>query len=514
MGNKNRFSFSNIHFTMFLLKKFYFSLGLLLASVLLAAQNTGVGINKTNDNPDPSAMLDVQSNDQGVLFPRMTGAMRQMINSPAAGLLVYDTDTKSFWYYTGLAWTNLSSVVTDNNTLVGDGTVANPLSLASNGASNNDVLSWNGTNWAPSASPWLTNGNNIVYTPNRKVGIGLNVPGGLLHVKGDILAEEDNSGDEGGLRMLDSTGIERIHLNHQYFPSETRFRIEVLTPDPMGVARIQFFRNTDAATKRVEFFRGNTATFGTERSAVIGIGGEDSFFQFSGGNMGIGTDTPDPNAILDVTSDSKGVLFPRMSTTERIALGNANPQNGLLVFDSNTNTYWYWVNSGWVELYASGLSVRDIAIFEERQAQGTCLSYGNNAANTVITRRLNTEHESSPSGSVTLLNPNTSNATLQFQPGKYLISASATIIQGGAHKLLLIDEVNQSQIVLTGTSELSDAPSQTASTILGIVTVGPAGQTMKLVNVYNSAAGSCIFGTSAGVSGADEVFARIMIEKL
>ena len=72
-----------------------------------------VGIGTTT--PDPSSMLDIQSpaNDKGVLIPRMTDLQRLAISTPASGLLVFDTTTKSFWFYNGTittpAWRELTS---------------------------------------------------------------------------------------------------------------------------------------------------------------------------------------------------------------------------------------------------------------------------------------------------------------------------------------------------------------------------------------------------------------------
>lgn len=40
---------------------------------------------------DPSALLDMQSSDRGLLIPRMTSAQRSAIVSPAAGLMIYNT---------------------------------------------------------------------------------------------------------------------------------------------------------------------------------------------------------------------------------------------------------------------------------------------------------------------------------------------------------------------------------------------------------------------------------------
>lgn len=68
-----------------------------------------VAIGTTGD-PDASSMLDIQSTTKGVLIPRMTTAQRTPgISSPANGLLVFDTTTKSFWFYNVNVWKELTS---------------------------------------------------------------------------------------------------------------------------------------------------------------------------------------------------------------------------------------------------------------------------------------------------------------------------------------------------------------------------------------------------------------------
>jgi hypothetical protein len=44
-------------------------------------------------------------------------------------------------------------------------------------------------------------------------------------------------------------------------------------------------------------------------------------------NMGIGTATPHPNAVLDLSSTDKGLLVPRLTTLQRLAV---NPQSTAL----------------------------------------------------------------------------------------------------------------------------------------------------------------------------------------
>lgn len=64
--------------------------------------------------------------------------------------------------------------------------------------------------------------------------------------------------------------------------------------------------------------------------------------------VGIGTSDPNPSAILDLSSNTKGVLVPRMTTAERTVI--SNPSEGLLVYDLTTHSYWFFKGSAWREL--------------------------------------------------------------------------------------------------------------------------------------------------------------------
>ena len=67
-------------------------------------------------------------------------------------------------------------------------------------------------------------------------------------------------------------------------------------------------------------------------------------------NVGIGTTDPDDSAVLDISASNKGILIPRMSTTQREMI--ASPAQGLLVFDINTNSFWYYKTT-WTEISQS-----------------------------------------------------------------------------------------------------------------------------------------------------------------
>lgn len=81
-----------------------------------------VSINTSGAVADTSAILDVKSTTKGLLVPRMTNAQKNAIVTPATGLLIYQTDGDTgFYYYNGTAWYLLvtSAVSTDKqNTLI------------------------------------------------------------------------------------------------------------------------------------------------------------------------------------------------------------------------------------------------------------------------------------------------------------------------------------------------------------------------------------------------------------
>ena len=110
--------------------------------------NAQMGINKDGSAPHQSAMFDVKAssttNAKGLLMPRV--ADHTVITSPATGLMVFNTTTNTFWYFNGLAWTDMG-----------------------NGGS---------------SGAWLQNGTNV-YTNNNNVGINTATPQTTLDIKGD-----------------------------------------------------------------------------------------------------------------------------------------------------------------------------------------------------------------------------------------------------------------------------------------------------------------------------------------
>ena len=72
--------------------------------------------------------------------------------------------------------------------------------------------------------------------------------------------------------------------------------------------------------------------------------------------VGIGTTTPDASAQLDVTSNGKGVLIPRMTSSTRTGINPA--AEGLLVYQTDAPAgFYYYSESQWVRLINSDESV-------------------------------------------------------------------------------------------------------------------------------------------------------------
>ena len=106
------------------MKQIFMFLAAVFFTASMYAQVGQVGIGTTT--PDASATLDISSSTKGLLIPRMTNAQRNLISSPATGLMIYQTDgTVGFYYYNGNSWVNAgiteaqASAITANTEKVG-----------------------------------------------------------------------------------------------------------------------------------------------------------------------------------------------------------------------------------------------------------------------------------------------------------------------------------------------------------------------------------------------------------
>ena len=79
---------------------------------------------------------------------------------------------------------------------------------------------------------------------------------------------------------------------------------------------------------------------------IYGAGTAKSYFA---GNVAIGTTTQNASAAFEVASTTQGVLFPRMTTTQRNAI--TTPADGLVIYNTTDNKLQVRAAGAWVDLH-------------------------------------------------------------------------------------------------------------------------------------------------------------------
>lgn len=70
--------------------------------------------------------------------------------------------------------------------------------------------------------------------------------------------------------------------------------------------------------------------------------------------VGIGTNSPHSSALLELNSTGKGLLLPRMTSAQRLAI--STPATGLMIYETTSGSNWYYNGSAWVQLASGGVS--------------------------------------------------------------------------------------------------------------------------------------------------------------
>ncbi len=256
-----------------------------------------VAINTDGTIPDPSAMLDVQSTSRGMLVPRMTTSQRTSIASPASGLLVFDNNTQSFWFYSSGSWLELTD---------------------------------------QSSQQWTPNGSNISYTAGN-VGIGDESPAATLTVgNGDKFQVSGARGDV--IFTDDEASIQFPATTYPNSPMIYMFGSGTMNADRMVIGHSPSFPTWgieyhDASD--VVYFRNST-------SRVAG-------FKLNGGvGLGLSAENPNNSAILDVSSSTQGFLPPRMTTAQRDAI--VAPSEGLVVYNTELKALDVYNGTAWTSM--------------------------------------------------------------------------------------------------------------------------------------------------------------------
>jgi hypothetical protein len=82
----------------------------ILIGISYQAYAQSLAVNTTGAAANASAMVDISSTTKGLLIPRMLQAERDLIGSPATGLMIYQTNnTPGVYQYNGTSWVQLTN---------------------------------------------------------------------------------------------------------------------------------------------------------------------------------------------------------------------------------------------------------------------------------------------------------------------------------------------------------------------------------------------------------------------
>ena len=143
----------------------------------------------------------------------------------------------------------------------------------------------------------------------------------------------------------------------------------------------------------------------------------------SNAQVGIGTTTPDPTALLDLSASDKGLLAPRLTTLARTSI--TTPAEGLLVYDTDEDAFFYYDTSSasWVEILVDS-EKRDNYVLVKSVSDFPAPSGG------VITLDENTYYEIN--GTILLTTPiNLNNAYVSgLDASEDVLSSAGTVFSG------------------------------------------------------------------------------------
>lgn len=351
---------------------------------LINMANAQVTTQKIGANPTtiaPSAVLEIESANKGVLFPRVnltstTDAVT--IASPAEGLTIYNTATAGtapnnvspgYYYWNGTKWTK---VATDSE--------ASKWSYdAINSRVKLNKLS-NGTTDRTGATSFAVHDNNIL-----QIGDMTDVTGAIGTDKSIISRK---TGNNTILNVSDGTGAMSSKVTNEIYGGTVavsgaylemiKHRGTAASPEIVQngdlISFFDFKANTGGSATRLgarmrvgidgAVTTGSTPMRMSFETAAPGDGAPTQRFQIgSNGNVAIGTaTTANAAAILDVASSNKGVLLPHVALTSTTDVTTvASPVNGLTVFNTATAgtapnnvtpSYYYYstADTKWVKI--------------------------------------------------------------------------------------------------------------------------------------------------------------------
>jgi hypothetical protein len=270
--------------------------------------------------PNASAIFDIVSTTKGLGLPSMTTTQQNAIATPRAGLAVYNSTLSLPTFYNGTTWSPYFSGwgLTGN---AGTSAATNfigttddiDLMFRRNNISSGRI-SANNAAFGNGAGAALTSGaNNSLFgagaggkltNPSQNTYFGFNAGSEVVSGFNNIYI-----GAQAGAAAGHTAGNKNLVISHQGMVATNN------GANQLNIGNVLWGVDCSAT--------GTTAA----------------------GSLSIGVNTPNASALLDLTSTTKGLLLPRMTTTEINAI--ATPAAGLMVYNTTINHPCFYNGTSW-----------------------------------------------------------------------------------------------------------------------------------------------------------------------
>lgn len=385
------------------------------------------------------------STNKGFLPPRVTltaATDAVTIPSPAEGLLVYNVGSvglqAGYYYWNGASWSTIATASSPNQMVDYVSVMLTTLQSSSEIGQNvkfQTILSGNIPYDAGTGNFSLTAGKTYRLSALASLdGVGSAANSAL-----DLIWRTADGVNIGPLASLINASSNSNYsgqgvVDFIYTPSNNT-----------TVSLYVSYVNNSNTTLRAYSTNAIITQIGS--SAIINpwvLSGNDVYN--TSGNVGIGTSSPNASAILDISSTTKGITFPRMTSTQSNAI--SSPTNGLQVFDITTNSIWYFDGSSWINS-VSVASFGDIKTGIQVGDHNGWIRLDGRALSTLST----TQRSQAAALGITSNLPNATNA--------FLVQNETTLGSLSQSNTKTITQANLPNVTLSGTTSTAGAHTHT-----------------------------------------------------